>query len=79
MAPAQLSTPLNNAQLELLKLFSRDLDETDLLAIKRLIVQYLAGKITQKADALWEEQEWSNEKMKERLQFHERTPYDPEN
>ena len=38
--------PLSNMQLELLKLFSRDLSEEDLKAIKRLIVHYLAEKAT---------------------------------
>ena len=40
-----LKTPLNNAQLEILKLFARDLEETDLKEIKRLIVRYLGDKL----------------------------------
>jgi len=39
MPATNLKSPLNSAQLEILKLFSRDLAEEDLLAIKRLIVK----------------------------------------
>lgn len=46
---------LNSHQLEILKLFSRDLDENDFIEIKRLIVRYLGDKITEMADEVWEE------------------------
>ncbi len=71
--------PLNKQQLEILKLFSRKLKEEDLLAIKRLIAQYLAQKVTRLADEGWEEKGWSNEDMEKLLQTHQRTPYNPEN
>jgi hypothetical protein len=71
--------PLNKQQLEILKLFSRELKEEDLLAIKKLIVQYLAQKVTHLADEVWEEKGWSNEDMEKLLQTHQRTPYNPEN
>ena len=74
-----LKAPLNSMQLDILKLFSRDLDENDLLAIKRLIVNYLAEKVTKMADDLWEEKQWSNNDMDALLHKHERTPYNPEN
>lgn len=64
-------------QLELLKLFSRDLSEEDLKAIKRLIVQYLAEKATDLADKVWEEKGWTNEDMDRLLDTHMRTPYQP--
>lgn len=70
---------MNKQQLETLKLFSRELKEEDLLAIKRLIVQYLAQKVTHLADEAWEEKSWSNEDMEELRQTHQRTPYNPEN
>ncbi len=75
MEAQTLKTPLNNIQLELLKLFSRDLGETDLLAIKRLLVRYLAEKATRLADEKWEEKEWTNEDMKRFANTHMRTPY----
>ncbi len=69
--------PLSNMQLELLKLFSRDLSEEDLKAIKRLIVRYLAEKTTYLADQVWEEKGWTNEDMDQFLETHMRTPYQP--
>ncbi len=46
---------LNVHQLEILKLFTRSLDEKGLIEIKRLIVNYLSQKITGLADEVWEE------------------------
>lgn len=79
MQKTPINTPLNSYQLEILKLFSRDLEPNDLIAIKRLIVGYLAEKITKMADEVWEEKSWTNEDMDRLLNTHERTPYDPEN
>ena len=70
---------LNNHQLEILNLFSRDLDEADFIEIKRLIVKYLGDKITNLTDEVWEEKKWTNEDMKRLLKTHKRTPYNPEN
>jgi len=75
----QLEIPLNNNQLEILKLFSRELDEVDLLEIKRLIVKYLGEKLTQLADKSWEENNWTQEDMEHLLHSHDRTPYNPYN
>ncbi len=71
--------PLNDQQLEILKLFSRELDEEDLREIKRLIIGYLAQKVSHLADEAWEKNNWSDEDMDRLLEMHERTPYDPEN
>ena len=57
---------LNQNQLEILKLFSRDMDDNDLIEIKRLIVRYLANKVTKLADEVWEKNDWTDEDM-ERL------------
>ena len=70
---------LNPHQLEILKLFSRELEEKDLIEIKRLIVKYLADKVTKMADEIWEEKNWTNQDMERLLKTHERTPYNPKN
>jgi len=70
-----INFPLSNAQLELLKLFSRDIDDKDLHEIKRLIVKYLSGKLSNQANKVWEEKNWTNEDMNEFLNTHMRTPY----
>lgn len=75
MKEINFDSPLNRHQLEILKLFSRDLEDADMLAIKRLIVRYLGEKVTRMADEVWEEKNWTNEDMKRLLNTHERTPY----
>lgn len=70
-----LKLPLSNMQLELLNLFSRDLKESDLKEIKRLIVSYLAQKLSIETDEVWQEKKWSNEDMDKLLNTHMRTPY----
>jgi hypothetical protein len=77
MSPKRPEISLNPLQLEILKLFSRDLDEADLIEIKKLIVNYLAKKVTQKADQIWEEKKWTNKDMERLLETHQRTPYNP--
>ena len=71
--------PLNSHQLEILKLFSRELDEVDFIEIKRLIVKYLAEKVTKLADEVWDQKNWTNDDMESILKSHHRTPYNPHN
>ncbi|MBP8239114.1 MAG: hypothetical protein KAX50_04105 [Saprospiraceae bacterium] len=70
---------LNKHQLEILKLFSRELEDNDLIEIKRLIVKYLDQKITKMADDIWEKNNWTDEDMERLLKTHKRTPYNPNN
>ncbi len=62
-----------------LKLFSRDLENEDLLEIKRLITEYLAKKVTKLADEVWDEKNWTNKDMEKLLNEHERTAYQSKN
>lgn len=66
---------LNSSQLEILKLFSRDLDENDLKEIKRMIVKYLSKKISKLSDEVWENKNWTNDDMEKMLISEERTSY----
>jgi hypothetical protein len=77
MQSIQFETPLNQTQIEILKLFTRDLSESELLEIKRLIVKFLADQLTQKVDAIWAEKGWTNEDMQDLLNSVERTAYNP--
>lgn len=79
MNPSSQIKNLNPQQLEILKLFTRELDDNDLIEIKRLIVRYLAQKITRMADDIWEKNNWTNEDMEKLLKTHKRTPYNPKN
>jgi hypothetical protein len=56
--------PLTNLQVELLKLFARQLPDKDLLAIRDLISTYLLEKAFQQADLDWEEKGYTVESFK---------------
>ena len=65
MATQTLSpqAPLSDLQLELLKLYSTDLTEEELLDLKRELARYFAGKAIASADRVWDERGLSNEDM----------------
>mgnify|MGYP003964847005 FL=1 len=75
MGHMELTTPLSNMQVELLNLFTRDLEKEDLIALKRLIVKYLAQKATRLADEVWNEKNWQESDMDTLLHNHQRTAY----
>ena len=50
----------SNVQLELLKLFSKDVPDADLLEIRRLIANFYAERAIAAADAIWEEKGWTD-------------------
>lgn len=66
---------LSNLQLELLKVFSYQLNNQQLVDIKKLLVNYFAEQATKEADKLWDENNWDNETMSEWTKEHLRTPY----
>jgi hypothetical protein len=68
----QLNTPLSNLQLELLKLYARNVSQEDLLQIKYMLARYFAQKATDLADKVWVEKELDADTI---LQTHLRTPY----
>ncbi|MEL7535306.1 MAG: hypothetical protein AAFN10_28675 [Bacteroidota bacterium] len=76
MSQINSNITLNRHQLEILKLFSRDMEEEDLIAIKRLIVKYLAEKATTIADEVWANNKWTHEDMEKILSERQRTPSD---
>jgi len=67
--------PLTNLQLEILKLYKADLNETELLEVSDLLSQYLTNRAIRMADDAWNEQQWDEQKVKELLQIKMRTPY----
>jgi hypothetical protein len=69
------SQKLTNLQLELVKLFSYKIAENQVLEIKQLLSNYFADKATEEMDRLWDENNWSEETMKEWSNEHLRTPY----
>jgi hypothetical protein len=71
----QVQHSLSNLQLELLKLFARNVAEQDLLEIKKLLVKYFAKKAMDLADKVWEENDWTEADEQRMLNEHLRTPY----
>ena len=66
---------LSNLQIELLKVFSRNLSDVQLLEIKQILANYFAQKATEEMDKIWDEKGWTNETMEGFLKEKMRTPY----
>ncbi len=67
-----LKMPLSNVQLELLKVFSRNVSDEDLLKIRRFLTRYFADKAIQAANKVWDEKGWTDEDAERML--HTRRP-----
>jgi hypothetical protein len=59
--------PLSNMQVELLKLFNANIPEMQLLELKKIIADFLLERVRDKADAIWDEKEYSDEKLMQLL------------
>jgi len=66
-----LDKPLSNLQIELLQLYSQDVSDEDLIAIKRMLARYFADKASDEMDKLWTEKGWTNETMDNWLEDNE--------
>lgn len=56
-----IKQPLTSLQLELLKRFARDIDESDLIEIQKILIQYFANKAMDAADKVWEQNKWNEQ------------------
>ncbi len=65
----------SNLQLELLKLFSHQITDQELLDIKDLLARYFAQRATEAMDDLWESHNLNDSTVDEWLNDHQRTPY----
>lgn len=72
----EASRKLSNLQLELLKVFSFDISDEQVKEIKSLLVAYFAEKVTSEMDALFEANDWGEEKIEEWSKEHMRTKYE---
>lgn len=66
------SKPLTNLQLELLKVFSMELSEEELLEVQQLLARHFAEKATDHIDAWLAENEWEKEKIESWAEEHMR-------
>ena len=66
------ATPLNQSQIEILKMFEFHKSEEDLARLKKALIEYLYQRATEEADRVWVErgytqqtmEEWKNEHMR---------------
>ena len=63
----ELQMPLSNVQVELLKLYSTNLSEEDLLDLRTMIARYYAERAIKNADKIWEERGLTNDDMEKWL------------
>lgn len=71
----EMTNKLTNLQLELVKIFSYQLQETQLLEIKSILAKYFADKASDEMDKLWEQNSWTDKTMETWSKEHLRTPY----
>ncbi|HMO40448.1 MAG TPA: hypothetical protein PKE17_13625 [Saprospiraceae bacterium] len=69
---------LSNLQLELLRVFSFELREEQLMEIRGLLADYFANSVSEEMDALFEANQWGEEKIEEWSKEHMRTKYKDE-
>jgi hypothetical protein len=69
------SANITHLQLELMKIFSYNLEEQQLLEIKDILAHYFDERATKEMDKLWLEKGWTNETMEHWSKEHLRTPY----
>jgi hypothetical protein len=62
-----LKQPFTNVQLELLKTFSHQLPESDLIDLKKTLAIFFAKKLVSQADKTWNENNWSDNLVDEIL------------
>jgi hypothetical protein len=65
--------PFSNLQIELLKLFTRELSDTDLLEIKLLLARHFLEKSMNAADKVWAKNNWTANSATQLSQEHHRT------
>lgn len=59
----QTATPLTNLQLELLKVFSYQLPEEELLEIKEVLANFFANRVKKRASKIWKEKKYTQNDM----------------
>lgn len=63
MGATQQPTKFSNLQMELLKLYSRNVSDEELRDIRKMLADYYAQKLDEEMDKLWKEKGWTQETM----------------
>ncbi len=62
-----IKQPLTNAQLELLKVFTHNLTDEDLKELKKVLADFFANRLVEKANKVWDEKGWTEEDVQRML------------
>ena len=62
-----LKQPLTNVQLELLKTFSYQLSNEDIIEFKKNIAAFFSNKLIKEANKVWDEKKFDESKVEELL------------
>ena len=74
-ATVQSPPPFTNLQMELLKLFARQLSEAELLDIRLLLAKHFLEKAMDAADTAWSANNWTADDAVRLSHEHHRTTY----
>jgi hypothetical protein len=62
-----INYPLSNVQIELMKLFSTNLSDKELIELKDLLARFYADKVISRADKIWDKKGLSDHDMEKWL------------
>ncbi len=63
---------LSNLQLELLRIYTRQISDEDLLVIRKMLADYFAKKAMDLADKVWDNNNWTSTDTKRLSAEHNR-------
>jgi hypothetical protein len=67
-------SPFSNLQMELLKLFARQLSDADLLEVKNVLATHFLEKAMDAADKVWAKNNWNTADAERMANEHHRVP-----
>ena len=70
-----LESPLSSAQIEILKLFARPMNDEELFALKRHLVRFFADRVISGSEEVWTQKQWNTDDTEQLRERHLRTPY----
>lgn len=62
----------SNLQLELLRVYSRQIADEDILAIRKMLATYFAEKAIKMADKVWDDNDWKSTDTEQLSEEHNR-------
>ena len=72
----QAQYSLTNLQLELLKVFARQVSDDDVKAIKKMLANYFAEKAMNLADQAWDKNNWTAQDADKLMNDHLRISHE---